>query len=198
MDIKSFLKLLNRYKWILILVPLVSAVATYFLAKQLPKTYSSEAKIATGIVDPSKQVAGAATLDYFKMTQEFDNIIEQMKMRKIMSILSYNLIIHDLDNPKETFTPYSEKIDSLSAEDRKKVADLYRINLSKKIPVSPADNKGQFKLYDMVNSMGYGDVALNKGLEIAHKDNSDFISVKFISNNPLLSAYVVNTLSNEF
>jgi len=198
MDIKSFLKLLNRYKWILILVPLVSAVATYFLAKQLPKTYSSEAKIATGIVDPSKQVAGAAPLDYFKMSQEFDNIIEQMKMRKIMSILSYNLIIHDLDNPTETFTPYSEKIDSLSAEDRKKVADLFRANLEKRVPVSPADNKGQFKLYDMVNSMGYGDVALHKSLEITHSDNSDFINVKFVSNNPMLSAYVVNTLSTEF
>jgi succinoglycan biosynthesis transport protein ExoP len=96
MDIKSFFKLLNRYKWILILVPLISAVVTYFLVKQLPKTYISEAKIATGIVDPSKQVAGAQQADYFKMTQQFNNIIEKMKMRKIMSILSYNLILLDL------------------------------------------------------------------------------------------------------
>jgi succinoglycan biosynthesis transport protein ExoP len=198
MDIKSFFKLLNRYKWILILVPLISAVVTYFLVKQLPKTYISEAKIATGIVDPSKQVAGAQQADYFKMTQQFNNIIEKMKMRKIMSILSYNLILHDLEHPSETFKPYSEKIDSLSTSDRKKVIDLFRHNLAIKMPLSPADNKGEYKLFDIVNSMGYGEAALNKTLEITHPDNSDFINVRFVSNNPLLSAYVVNTLSNEF
>lgn len=198
MDIKSFFKLLNRYKWILILVPLISAVATYFLAKQLPKTYKSEAMIATGIVDPSKQLAGAQQIDYFKMTQEFNNIIEKMKMRKIMSILSYRLVLHDLDNPAEAFKPYSEKIDSLSASDRKKVSELFRRNLEAKIPLSLADNKGPVKLYDIVNSMGYGEGALNKGLDINHPDNSDFINVKFVSSNPLLSAFVVNTLSTEF
>jgi succinoglycan biosynthesis transport protein ExoP len=198
MDIKSFFKLLNRYKWILILVPLISAIVTYFLVKQLPKTYNSEAKIATGIVDPSKQVAGAQQADYFKMSQQFNNIIEKMKMRKIMSILSYNLILHDLENPSETFKPYSEKVDSLSTSDRKKVIELFRHNLAIKMPLSPADNKGKFKLYDIVRSMGYGEAELNKSLEISHPDNSDFINVKFVSNNPLLSAYVVNTMSNEF
>jgi succinoglycan biosynthesis transport protein ExoP len=198
MDIKSFLKLLNRYKWILILIPLVATVVTYFLVKQLPKTYSSEAKIATGIVDPSKKVAGAPQVDYFQMSQEFNNIIEKMKMRKIISILSYNLILHDLENPSGTFKPYSEKLDSVSAPERKKLIELYRRNLQAKVPLSPAENKGQFKLYDIINSMGYGEVALNKNLEIVHPDNSDFIDVKFVSNNPLLSAFVVNTLSNEF
>jgi len=198
MDFKAFLKLLNRYKWILILVPVVAAVITYSLVKNLPKTYKSEAKIATGIVDPSKQVGGAQQTDYFKMSQQFGNIIEKMKMRRIMSILSYNLILHDLENPSATFKPYSEKVDSLSADDRKKVIDLFRRNLSMKVPLSPADNKSPYKLYDLVYSMGYGEVALNKVLDIAHEDNSDFISVKFESANPLLSAFVVNTLSNEF
>lgn len=198
MDIKSFFKLLNRYKWILILVPLISAVATYFLVKQLPKTYNSEALIATGIVDPSKQVAGAPQMDYFKMTQEFNNIIEKMKMRKIMSILSYRLVLHDLENPAEAFKPYSEKVDSLTVAQRQQVIKLFRHNLDAKIPLSLADNKGEFKLYDIVSSMGYGETAINKGLDINHPDNSDFIKVTFTSSNPLLSAYVVNTLTNDF
>ena len=198
MDIKSFFKLLNRYKWILILVPLISAVATYFLVKQLPKTYNSEALIATGIVDPSKQVAGAPQMDYFKMTQEFNNIIEKMKMRKIMSILSYRLVLHDLENPAEAFKPYSEKVDSLTVAQRQQVIKLFRHNLDAKIPLSLADNKAEFKLYDIVSSMGYGETAINKGLDINHPDNSDFIKVTFTSSNPLLSAYVVNTLTNDF
>jgi succinoglycan biosynthesis transport protein ExoP len=198
MDIKAFLKLVNRYKWILILVPVLAAVVTYFLVKRLPKTYSSEAQIATGLVDQSKQVVGTQSADYFKTNQQFSSIIEKLKMRKIMSILSYNLIIHDLTIPAGTFVKYSEKVDSLSAADRLKVAQLYAQKLQNKSAINPLDNKGQFKLYDILTSMGYDDISLNKKLDISHADNSDFITIKFTSPKPLLSAFVVNTLATEF
>ncbi|EDM38229.1 Lipopolysaccharide biosynthesis [Pedobacter sp. BAL39] len=200
MDIKAFLKLLNRYKWILIIVPLIAVTVTYFLVRKLPKTYSSEAKIATGIIDPSKQVAGTQdNSDWFKTTNQFNNIIEKMKMRKIMSILSYNLILHDLENPKAAFKPNSEKIDSLSAADKQNVIAEFRQQLLLKAPVSPfSEGKTKYQLANIIASMGYDDVSVNKDLEIAHQDNSDFVNVKYTSDNPFLSAFVVNTLTTEF
>src|SRR5690606_2882174 len=33
---------------------------------------------------------------------------------------------------------------------------------------------------------------------ISRKDNSDFIQVEYLSNNPYLSVYVVNTVANDF
>src|SRR5690606_4579747 len=33
---------------------------------------------------------------------------------------------------------------------------------------------------------------------ISRKDNSDFIKVEYLSNNPYLSVYVVNTVANDF
>jgi len=198
MDIKAFMKLMNRYKWILILVPLVSAAITYSLVGKLPKTYNSEAKIATGIVDPSKQVSGAQNADYFKTNQQFNNIIEKMKMRKIMSILSYNLILHDLENPSDKFKPYSKKIDSLSSADKEKLTGLLRQQLYLKAPINPTEKNGPFNLYDYIASMEYDDVSLDKKLTITHEENSDFVNAKFTSANPLLSAFVVNTLTTEF
>jgi succinoglycan biosynthesis transport protein ExoP len=198
MDIKAFLKLVNRYKWILIIVPVVAAAITYPLVKSLPKTYKSEAQIATGLVDQSKQVAGAQATDFFKTNQQFSSIIEKMKMRKIISILSYRLILHDLKDPKTSFKIYSEKVDSLSAEDRQKVIALYELKLRNKSISNPSDNKGTYKLYDYISSMGYDQVSLMKTLEISHEDNSDFINIVFTSADPLLSAFVVNTLSTEF
>lgn len=200
MDIKAFLKLLNKYKWILVLVPLTAAVITYFLVRKLPKEYASEAQIATGIVDQSKQVVVGSNqnADYFKVNQQFANIIERMKMQRIMSILSYHLILHDLETPKTAFKPYSKIIDSLGSANLQEVIGIYREKLLKKEVLAVGDNHNKFKLYDIVSSMGYDGESIQKKLNIYRPDNSDFINVYFASVNPQLSSFVVNTLSAEF
>lgn len=198
MDIKRFFKLLKRYAWILILFPIVAATITYFLSKNLPKEYKSEVQISTGLVDQSKQLTAQKENDYFKTSQQFSNIIEKLKMRKIMSILSYNLIIHDLENPAVSFRKFNAKIDSLSSSERKEVVSLFRQKLIDKTPVTVYDNAGKYKLYDILSSMGYDEGSINKKLSIFRPDGSDFVNVEFISENPLLSAYLVNTLATEF
>lgn len=198
MDIKRFLKLVKKYLWILILLPLVAATVTYFLSKNIPKEYISEAQISTGLVDQSKQLLSQTPNDYFKTNQQFSNIIEKMKMRKIMSILSYNLIIHDLENPQKPFKKYSDKIDSLSASQKAEVIGLFRQKLADKAPATVYDNKGKYKLYDLLSSMGYDESGFTKNLMIAHPDNSDFVNIQYASENPLLSVYVVNTLASIF
>lgn len=198
MDIKRFLKLLKRYIWILLLLPVIAAAITYFLSKNLPKEYKSEVQISTGLVDQSKQLTSQSQNDYFKTSQQFSNIIEKLKMRKIMSILSYNLIIHDLENPKATFRKYSPKVDSLSAAQKTEIVGLYKQKLAARSPITVYDNKGKYKLYDILGSMGYDETSVNKKLSIFRPESSDFVNIEYISENPLLSAYLVNTLATEF
>jgi len=198
MDTKRFLNIFKRYLWVLILVPLIAATITYLLSKNLPSEYKSEVQIATGLVDQSKQVATQAPTDFFKISQQFSNIIEKLKMRKIMNILSYNLILHDLENPKQTFKKYSSKIDSLSEENRLEVINIFKNKLRSKAPLTVLDNQGKYKIYDIVASMGYDDGSINKKLAIFRSENSDFININYVSENPLLSAFLVNTLATEF
>jgi len=198
MDITRFFKLLKRYWWVLILLPVIAAVITYSLSKNLPKEYKSDVQISTGLVDQSKQLTSQSQNDYFKTSLQFSNIIERMKMRKISSILSYNLIIHDLENPRSTFRKYSPKVDSLSAAQKGEVIQLYKQKLISKSPITVYDNKGKYKLYDILGSMGYDEASFAKKMNISRPDNSDFVNIEFISENPLLSAYVVNTLATEF
>jgi uncharacterized protein involved in exopolysaccharide biosynthesis len=88
MDIKQFFKLLKHYKWILIIIPIVSVLITYFFVKDLPKKYSSKAQISTGLIDQSQQISsGNAAPDYFKVNSQFANIMEIMKMDKTTSVL---------------------------------------------------------------------------------------------------------------
>lgn len=199
MDVRAFLKKINRYKWILIIVPIIAAAITYFLVQNMPKEYKSQVRISTGLVDPSKQLATSrSAADYFTQSQQFGNIMEMMTMKKMMSLLSYNLILHDLENPKEAFKMESETIKKLSPQERKEVILSFRTMLANGKTLSLADNDGKYKLLDIINSMGYNQDNFDKKLSISRKENSDFIDVDYVSENPLLSAFVVNTLANEF
>ncbi|WP_442588351.1 exopolysaccharide transport family protein [Pedobacter sp. AW31-3R] len=197
MDFKALLTHFNKYKWFIIIVPIVTLTITYFMVKNLPNQYSSEAQISTGLVDQSKQVATEQNMDYFKLNQQFSNIIEKMKLKKVMSILSYDLMIHDLENPKSPFKKYSPKLDSLTSVQRTEVIQLFKAKLLTKTSLSEADNI-KYPLYAYVTSMGYDEETINKKLTIAHSDGSDFINVSYVSENPALSAFLVNTLSTEF
>ncbi|WP_421943939.1 exopolysaccharide transport family protein [Pedobacter sp.] len=198
MDIKSLLKLINKYKWVLILVPIIAVVITYFLVQNLPKQYSSEVQISTGLLDVSKKIITNENTDFFKINQQFSQIMEKFKMKKIINFLSYNLMIHDLENPKNSFRKYSEKLDSLDAKSRIEVLQLFKDKLNSKSILTLADNNGKYQLYDLVGSMGYGEDGLKKQIEVTHAENSDFITIEYISENPDLSVFVVNTIATTF
>ncbi|WP_219224846.1 exopolysaccharide transport family protein [Pedobacter antarcticus] len=198
MDIKRFFKLLGRYKWILIFLPLASIILTYFLVKDLPKKYISKTQISTGLIDQSQQISSLDNnADFFKVNSQFSNIMEIMRMDKTTSMLGYQLILHDLQDPAASFNVQSPEIKSLDAQSKSRVINEYKRLAAERAVITPALN-GDLKLYDILVSMGYDLTSLHKGLVIYHVENSDFITIEFSSNNPQFSSYVVNTLSNEF
>lgn len=202
MNIKEFLKLIIKYKWLIVAIPTITLFVTYLFVKNLPKEYKSQAKLSTGLLDPSRQVApdvpnysGPDLL--IKINQQFTNIMDIMTMPKNMSILSYRLILHDLKNPQDPFQVQSDDMKALSAEQRQAAIAGFEQRLAKKQALTPFDNY-DVKYYNLVKSMGYDAVTLGKKLAISHEDNSDFITVEFTSHNTFLSVFVVNTLSNDF
>src|SRR5471030_426780 len=198
MDYKALLRHINKYKWFIIIIPIITVVITRYMVKDLPKQFVSTALIATGVADQSKQVSAVQSLDFFKTGQEFTNIIEKIKLKKVVSMLSYSLIIHDLECPRGSrFKKYSKTLDSLSADQKQEVLVQFKEKLAKRETLAPADDQ-MVKLYQIVASMGYDDDYLNKSLQVTHADGSDFISVTYTSNKPQLSAFVVNTLCRQF
>ncbi|TCC93959.1 lipopolysaccharide biosynthesis protein [Pedobacter frigiditerrae] len=202
MNIKEFLNLISKYRWLIIAIPIITLIVTFFFVKNLPKEYKSQAKLSTGLLDPSRQVApdvpsysGPDLL--IKINQQFTNIMDIMTMPKNMSILSYRLILHDLKNPKKPFKPLSNDLKALSETQRLEAIKAFEERLEKKQVLTPFDNY-KVKFYNLVKSMSYDAPALSKKLGISHEQNSDFITVEFTSENTLLSVFVVNTLSHDF
>lgn len=197
MELLNFLKVLLRYKLLLITVPLAAVIITFFLVTNMPNKYLSQSRLATGIVDNTEQMPSAKMLfQDVKANQEFDNIIQMMLLKKIVNQVSYSLIIHDLTSD----TPYRKKsdvVEELNPAAKAHALEVYRAKYAKMESLSlwSNDEKG---LYSVLESMRYDYESLIKGLRIYRLGSSDFITVEFESENPKLSAYVVNTLCSEF
>jgi len=202
MNIQRSLETVNRYKWIIIVIFILTVVVGFFVLRNLPKDYKSEAKLSTGLLDPSRQLApdGASYTGpdiIIKLNQQFSTIMDIMRMPKNISLLSYRLILHDLKDQKTSFKPWSAEMKALTDTQRQEAIAQFETRLNQKQVLTPLDN-GKLKLYQLVTSMGYDEKSLNKKLDINHEQNSDFISVAYTSNNTLLSVFVVNTLSKDF
>lgn len=202
MNIKEFLNLIAKYKKLIIAIPAITLFITYLFVKNLPKQYKSQAKLSTGLLDPSRQVApdvpnysGPDLL--IKINQQFTNIMDIMVMPKNMSILSYRLILHDLKNPRQPFKTQSDDINALSDAERQEAIRGFEERLAKKQVLTPFDNY-EVKFYNLVKSMGYDGPTIARKLSITHEDNSDFITVEYTSENTFLSVFIVNTLSEDF
>src|ERR1700742_1976396 len=99
MEFISFIKLLKKHRYTIILVPVIAIIITYFLTKNQPSTYTSGAVIATGIVDQTQNVFNeTADAQESKINQEFSNLIEMLRSKKVLDQVSYKLMIHDLTN----------------------------------------------------------------------------------------------------
>jgi len=200
LNLKEFLKYLSRFKWLLIIVPVLFAIVTSFLVINLPKDYKSSSLIATGITNQfqNSSLNTGNQIDHFKLNQQFSNLIEMMKSRRSITILAYKLILHDLKNPDQAFKELPQSFVKLSPQDKEIVIKEYEKRLANGSLISVADNGSRIKLYDILDESGYIEKDILENLSVARNGESDFIKVEFQSPNPELSAYVVNTCSRDF
>ncbi len=197
MEAAKFKSILLRQKFALVGIPVLVMVVAFMLMRNLPNIYASKGILSAGIVDGSQPMSLEKNmLQETKINQQFSNLIQMMQMKKVYDQVSYTLILHDLT----AATPYkkpSKLVKSLNADAKKHAIDVYAELHKIRQPLSlwDADQKG---LNEVLKSMGYDYDALSKKLKIYRVENSDFITVEYESDSPTLSAFVVNTMCDEF
>lgn len=197
MDIPKFLRLLKRHIFILTVIPLITVIITYFLVRQLPSEYLSKARIATGLVDQSKQVLNIQDiLQESKTNQEFSNLLQMMELKKVYDQVSYKLILHDLTSDKPFRQP-SKLVRDLNKDAIRHAIDVYTHQYEKNEPLLLWDTD-QRGLYQVIASMGYDEGSLKKHRSVYRVNNSDYVDIEFTSEKPELSAFVANQLTYEF
>lgn len=195
-ELKKFYNLIFRFRLVILIVPLVTIIIAYFLVRNLPDQYVSEGQISTGIVDETQNLVNTSDKGEPSINRQFSNFIEIMKLQKIINLVSYQLMIHDLTSEKP-FRELSSKIKDLSDLDRRKALQLFRTKYGRKEALdqlSPEDRK----LTALIKSMDYDENFIVNNLDAERVEVSDFISLKFTSEDPDLSAFVVNNICHEF
>lgn len=197
MELTKFLKILFKHKFTLIAIPLITVIITYFLVRQLPKVYISKARIATGLVDQSKQVLNLQDILMESRTnQEFSNLLQMIQLKKVYDQVSYLLILHDLTSSK-LLRKTSPLMRDLNKDAIRHAIEVYTRLYNKKeaLVMSDPDQRG---LNQVLVSMGYDENSLKKKTAVYRVNNSDYVDIEFQSENPELSAFVANHLCSEF
>ena len=196
MELAKFIKLLKKRKWILIGVPLITIGLTYFLVHKLADTFSAHGRMSTGLVDKSQQIISTDGFQENKINIDFSNLMEVIRLNKVYDQVSYRLMLHDLTD-SVPYRPPSKVLRQLSKSAIQNAVKVYTNHFKTRTPLS-SYNQDENGLLVLINSMGYGYEALNKNIGIYRPNNSDFIDITFDSDDPNLSAFVVNSLTQEF
>jgi len=199
MEIKNFYLFLKRYKWLLLIVPVIAVLATVFLVRKMPNVYQSQTQIVTGIVDQTQQVLENQD-DNSRSTrnnEQFLNMMETLHLDKVLDQVSFRLFSHDLSAQKP-FRDHEDKLASLSKSEKGQIVGILQ---SKQASFQTLNlNVPNEKFIDsLIRLVGYDHkTLLEHNLVMYHSDGSDFITINADTDNPDLSAFIVNNLSNIF
>lgn len=190
-----------RRKWIIIGVSFLAVVIAFILLLYKKPLYSSQAQYSTGFTTEKVRVIdGSSGIDIYTADVKFNNAIETFKSPKVIDIIAYKLLLHDLLNPQKPYRKLSntQKESAIfKAVIRDSAINTLTVALNKNRLLASETNTEKilleyFKLYryDYETMLDY--------LNVERVGRTDYLNITFRSENPELSALVVNAMGQEF
>jgi polysaccharide biosynthesis transport protein len=197
MDISYLLKVLWRKKWILIVIPLVAALCAFLVKSQLPQYYKSSTQLSTGFTLGEQISFSDERFSSNDVGLKFSNLIEIINSKMVVSLVSYQLMLNDLKGSESFRSPELEgELLNFYNEEREKIIQTLEYKL-KNFELLTSFDPFEKKLINLLGAYGYNYESLIDNLEVSRVGLSDFIVIEFLSEDPELSASVVNIMSEE-
>lgn len=199
MDIIYFIKALLKRKWWIIIGTILAVVAAFFFTMGKPRLYSSNAQISTGFTIKDQITLRDENTNIFEADVKFENAIQTMTSPLVISLLSYHLMIHDLTTGKPFVNLKEQDLKSKEYQGFNKAEGL-RICREKldSLQMLSSYQPEERKLQEYMKLCKYDYESIRKMLNVNRVSRTDYIDVSFRSENPEQSAFVVNTLYQEF
>ena len=194
MELLNFLRVLYGRKWLILLAVCTAVVATYFITRTLPSKYMAQAQLASGVAnDTSAQDEDA--LQYFEMGPKFTGLIDVIRSESILTLLSYKLILHDLQN-NEPFRDVSELGEAYSEDQLRNARNLFRAKLEAMEPLSATESGNYYGA--ILEEMNYHSGKLKEKVTLEIDPVTEYLVINFSDSNPELAAFAANSLGDEF
>ncbi len=197
MELSYLFRVLYKRKWIILASVLLAVLAAFFLTQNTKPQYKSIAQLSTGFTVTEDIKLSEDNFNISQIDVKFNNTIENITSQKVLSQISYLLIIHDL-NSKKPFRTLDKKEKAVLGEINTsellnqylgKLDSLHVLN-----PSIPIENK----MIQLLKAYKYDLESILKDLSVVRFQRTDYINISFKSENPELSAFVVNNLISEF
>ena len=200
MDLLYLLHSLLRKKWIIIFSTIVGIAAGLAFSLTLKKTYTALAQYSTGFTMGQKvKIKSEETFNIFEIDFQFKNVIETFKSPIVLGMVSYKLMLHDLESehPYRTLKPEQKNTSTYTAVDQAKLRNTLRnkIALMEELNTNDEDER---KMIDFIKLYGYDQASIMKKFLIERVPGTDYLNIWFRSEHPQLSAFAVNDIGDEF
>jgi polysaccharide biosynthesis transport protein len=199
MDVIALFRSLLEKKWIMLLAGLVAGSIVFFLTRNAPKYYRSTSQISTGFTVSDNIKIGNDEFNLFEADVKFNNAISTITSASVISYLGYQLILHDLENkvPFRSLKENQKELPLYKEVNRETAIQIFR-KKADSLELLTSFKKDERKLLEYLALYGYDYKTLTKSLNVSRLQRTDYIQVDFFSENPELSAFVVNTLYAQF
>lgn len=201
MDIYNLVKVLINRLPILVIIAAAAAILTGATVYMGPKKYQSFAQLSTGFTVQNSFDLSDEGFNRVVSELKFNNLIEVLSSPILIETISNHLLLNDLTSQE----PYSDFADELSYSWPEDEFDISRDTIIKVLQdkitnfelLSSYDSTEK-KIVQIIRAHDYGSDFIRYNMSIKRANYTDYLYVNFQSGNPYLSAFVVNTLCDEF
>ncbi len=178
---------------------LLAAAIAWVLTLDQPKKYRSFSQISTGFTVGDEVKIGAQDVDIYTADVKFNNVIVTITSPSVVSLLSYSLMIHDLEDPIpfRRLSPKQMETPLYRHTDRYQALRIFKERLES-MNVLTSFKPDEKELLEYMNLYGYDYNSLLGNLSVNRVQRTDYIEVDCTTEIPDLSAFMVNTLFPEF
>jgi len=197
MDLIFFYQALAKRKWLVLLLTILAAAIGFSYAFLKKKSYLSSAQYSTGLTMQSKALQ--EDFNVFEIDVKFNNVLETFKSPNVIGMMTYRILQHDLtaDKPFKVLTEKEKaEVGALGIAKEKAVQILK--NKIDSVRLLSTANADENKLIEMLEIYGYDYESFVSTLSINRLARTDYIDIIYRSENPILSATVVNAIGPEF
>jgi succinoglycan biosynthesis transport protein ExoP len=199
MDLIYLFKSLMKRKWVIIASAILAAGLAWFLTQNAVKNFRSTSQVSTGFTVSDRIAIGDDNFDLYEAETKFNNAVVTITSQSVLNLLAYKLVLHDLESASP-FRKLSESTKNdpvykaVNKEQAKKVFAERSVSMKLLTSYKPEEKK----LLEFMALYAYDYKSIIKKLNVYRLQKTDYIQIDFISENPELSAFVVNTLYEEF
>lgn len=200
MELIYFFRIIFRRKWIILAVGLTGIVTAFLLTMNKKPLFKSVAQMSTGFTISEEIKLSDDIFNIPQIDVKFNNVIENINSPKVLNLLSYKLLLHDIGNESAFIKPDKskwEKKELLRGINTDSVRKLLTEKYSS-MQMLRSGVKAEKQLQELLKEYGYDLDNMRKFLNVSRYQRTDYINIMYHSVNPELSAFVVNSLITEF